>query len=652
MNLKKSVSIVFVAMLALSIIAVFPRAEAANDYVAIKPVSYTSTGIGDIFHVYVNISCSGTPFVGYEFKVYWERAYINATAASVSPPAAWTSPSFTPALSGAFQPLFNATHGRFYQAVTNLPTIQVSGNFTVLDLTFETIDAPVFPAPDAHVIINLADTKLAAQPPGGAIPHSEYDGEVVIISAVPPQPILRLRDPTDGDTLFNEDNNIPPGGTFLCDVTIEKLSVGYNLWGWEIKVRYNTTQLDVLNIAEGPFLTSFAGIGGTYFIKKFGTDPDPAALNTTLDQSGYLISACIFLGNHTKPFTVSPKVLCTITFQSNSSLYTLYPTIESSILNLTETKLADTNTFPPPNGIPHEEYDGTYYVPYRKLGRAIDSFTDPYRKYGDKHYTQYTGLGPFMNADAYEPQDTVILYALVTYAEDPVQNKIVQFEIVPRDKMTGEPREVEGFPLYRTALTNASGIATISFAIPWPCTDPERVLGGWFVYQSVEIVCEKVYDTEWFEVGWTVWLWNVTVENAKKCTYADVTFYYKNIAIGPFYDLAVPWYITGACGVREFQGFNYTQIGQNPHDAKHVYFTVVIYDDLAVPIGSATIDLWVPTGVWCHPFWNSTTLAIKIPKWAFLGEGTVYVNAYTFWCSQCGNPYGPEISVTFPITKQ
>jgi len=648
MNLKKSVSIVFIAILALSIVAVFPKAEAQADYVAVMPPYYESTGIDDVFQMRINISCFTTPFVGYEFKVYWKRQYINATGYSVTPPAAWTAPSFTPAHAVAFAPLYNSTHGRWFQAVTNLPTVQVTGVFTVLTLTFKTIDAPVFPSPDVIVLIDLVDTKLAAQPPAGAIPHSTHDGEVLIKSAVPPIPILRLKDPTDGDDKFNEDNNIPPGGTFNCDVTIEKLSAGYDLWGWQVRLRYNTTQLDVINVIEGPFLKVFQGAMGTYFIAKFGGMPHPDYINKTYEDVGEVLAACIFLDGHTAPS--GGGVLCTITFQSNPLLFTIYPNIESSTLSLgkprKDTKLADSAAFPPPDGIPHESRNGTYYVPYRKLGRAIDSFTDPYRKYGEKHYTQYTGLGPYMNADAYEPQDTVILYALVTYAEDPVQNKPVQFEVhAPNETL-------EGFPLYRTALTNASGIATISFAIPWPCVDPQRVLGKWFVYQSVEIVCEKVEDTEWFEVGWTIWLWNVTVGEAKKCTLADVTFWYKNIAIGPFYDLAVPWYKRGGCGEMIFLGFNYTQIGQDPHDAKRVFFTVVIYDDLGVPIGMNKIWLWVPTGIWCHPFWNSTTLPIHIPKWAFLGEGTAYINAYTDICSECGNPYCPEISTKFPITKQ
>ena len=43
---------------------------------------------------------------------------------------------------------------------------------------------------------------------------------------------------------------------------------------------------------------------------------------------------------------------------------------------------------------------------------------------------------------------------------------------------------------------------------------------------------------------------------------------------------------------------------------------------------------------------------LQIPKWAYVGIGTVYTNAFADLPQICGTPYCPEISTTFMITKQ
>jgi len=331
----------------------------------------------------------------------------------------------------------------------------------------------------------------------------------------------------------------------------------------------------------------------------------------------------LFLGAHTTP--VSPPlgtpppynpggVLAIIEF--NVTYKSPNPIPENSTLGLYNTKLADTDTFPPEQGgIMAIVSNGTYYAPYTPLlGRRIDCFTDPYRKYAEKHYTyqtgwDYPGLPPNQNADAYEPQDIVILYALVTYNGDPVQNKYVAYEIIPMDKMTGVTREVPGFPIYRTAKTNEMGIATINFTIPWPCTNPEVVLGAYKCVQKVDIASTTISDTLWFEVGWIINLISVDVVNAKKCTFANVTITYENIAIGPFYDSAPPIIVQEACGP-VFKGYNY--IGQSS-TVQSVYCTAVIYDDLGVPIGIAAEAVDVSTsGVWCTKKPGSHRFSIEI----------------------------------------
>jgi len=87
----------------------------------------------------------------------------------------------------------------------------------------------------------------------------------------------------------------------------------------------------------------------------------------------------------------------------------------------------------------------------------------------------------------------------VTNSSKPISDKIVAFEV------HGPPNPLKNITVIRTAMTNASGVATINFRIPWPDENPETiVLGLWIAYACVGIYEEKVEDTLAFMVGFTV----------------------------------------------------------------------------------------------------------------------------------------------------
>ena len=105
-------------------------------------------------------------------------------------------------------------------------------------------------------------------------------------------------------------------------------------------------------------------------------------------------------------------------------------------------------------------------------------------------YTQKGGKGPNTPSDSFMPEEKVILYANVTYNSAPVCAKIVAFEV------HGPPNPIENLTLIKTAMTNASGIATTNFRIPGLDENLETiVLGTWTVYASVKIAEEKVEET-------------------------------------------------------------------------------------------------------------------------------------------------------------
>jgi len=251
------------------------------------------------------------------------------------------------------------------------------------------------------------------------------------------------------------------------------------------------------------------------------------------------------------------------------------------------------------------------YWPYDSIKICINQVVRPVGPAIDV-YTQRGGQLPTAPSDAFGPQELVILFAKVTYNDDAVQNKLVAFE-VKDPSMT--------VVVTRTATTNATGIATTSFRIPWPCTNATGLFGNWTIYGSVDIAQTKVDDTCKFRFGWLIEILSVKttdeMENPKtnfpKCNTVYFVVTIKNIR-----KISLP-----------------------------VTITIVIYDNCGVPIGIVVINMVVPPG-------DSivvVTVGIHVVKWAFIGLSTVYVNAYTKMPQLCGVPYCPEVPKTITLEK-
>jgi len=87
--------------------------------------------------------------------------------------------------------------------------------------------------------------------------------------------------------------------------------------------------------------------------------------------------------------------------------------------------------------------------------------------------------------------------------------------------------------------------------------------------------------------------------------------------------------------------------------ARWVLITVTVYDDLDVPIGQASTWILVgnPDLKWCMYTRYNLTLCVYIPKYAFVGTGKVYVNSFFNWPMECGYALSPEARATFKILK-
>jgi len=216
--------------------------------------------------------------------------------------------------------------------------------------------------------------------------------------------------------------------------------------------------------------------------------------------------------------------------------------------------------------------------------------------------TTWNGTGPNMEADAYTPQENVTLFAIVVWKGDIVQNKEVAFEIM------GPPNPYYQVYLLRTATTDVNGIATITFRIPWPCTNAEDIIfGEWKVWGTVSLAEIKFEDFLNFTVGWTVEILSVTPDKDvyKKAECINVTVWLQNIA----------------------------------KEDRDALLVVVVYDDVGAVIGRWATFVIVhpgtaPEDLYCH---------LPVPKWAFCGPyGWIYANAYTKWPEDCGVAWCPE----------
>jgi len=245
-------------------------------------------------------------------------------------------------------------------------------------------------------------------------------------------------------------------------------------------------------------------------------------------------------------------------------------------------------------------------------GDYIDAFTETERAFG--YSAGSIGEGANMTADEYQIDENVTLYAIVVHNDWPLQDRLVAWQV-----WNGKGDLV----LIRTTLTNASGIAEITFRIATVCGDREHAWGKWKVLAKTDIAKQPVNDTLWFSVG----------------DYIDL------ISV----ETALEWMVDDPEG--DHMSFNITLINI-AQLSRNVTLVIVVYDDLGVPIGYVIYATSIEGGEFCNPHEEVLELdCITIPKWAYAGPNArIYVNAYTALPSDCGVPWCEEVSTGFSIT--
>ena len=237
-------------------------------------------------------------------------------------------------------------------------------------------------------------------------------------------------------------------------------------------------------------------------------------------------------------------------------------------------------------------------------GRQIDVFTQKIPS---------NGKGINQSSDAFEPQELVILYALVTYNEDPIANKLVAFQV------NNPANAFQNITVGR--VTNQSGIAQFSFRITWPSENAEQIVfGEWSAIATVDIAEQVVVDTLTFQVGWIIKITKITTLNAK---FEPQTKFLRGDGI--VFDLTV-------------ENIALT--------LKSATIMIDAQDADSYPIIHIEMDNLV-----FQPGENHVRAYSQIPTAAAIGEATVSAAAYTAPPKISGVLYSPAALSTFEIIR-
>jgi hypothetical protein len=238
------------------------------------------------------------------------------------------------------------------------------------------------------------------------------------------------------------------------------------------------------------------------------------------------------------------------------------------------------------------------------FGGNIDLFTQK---------TPFGGRGPNQPSDAFQPQELVVLYALVTFNGDPLPNKVVSFEV------KGPANTLQNITVIGSALTNGSGIAEFSFRMPTPPIDGEQIVfGKWHALATVDVDQVTLTDSLTFEVGWIIRIKSIVTLNGQL---SPQTNFPRQTAIV----------------------FNLTleNIALTPKTAT---ITIDAQDIEGYPI--IHIEL---LNLSIQPGESHTQASSQIPINARIGEANVSAKPYTAPPEMGGTAYSPSVYTTFNI---
>jgi hypothetical protein len=165
----------------------------------------------------------------------------------------------------------------------------------------------------------------------------------------------------------------------------------------------------------------------------------------------------------------------------------------------------------------------------------------------------------------------------------------------------------------------------MTFRIPvlcWEYGGPSALFGKWTVFVSVSM-CEETYmDNMSFDMGYILTLSNM-------------------FALPPT-----------SVKVGQTISFNATVTNIDWASAGNVPGTLIltVFDTQDVPIGQFIVSESFPgEAQFCHPKATNITISLTIPKYAYVGTATGYLDLFTGLPALGGLAYCPEVSATFRV---
>jgi len=425
------------------------------------------------------------------------------------------------------------------------------------------------------------------------------------------------------------------GDVFAVNIYTDNVYSGWEITAFQYSIMWNTTLLAPAApyFADGTFLETFQyAPSGVIYAEDLNVHIRVPPLNPIAPDYNYSIVGELLLpdfappynGTYHAPFpsTSAPGLLGTFYF--TCLLDTISPAIITTNIDFIAEDVLVLNHYNTNLGFTTLT-GAVVQMPQKVLGLSIDLYTQyPY---------PFGGQGGNMTSDSFGPQNLVQLFALVTYNEYPVQQKLVGYQIYHVATADGTI-----YDFAREGTTDANGIAEVDFRLPWPCADPVgQIFGWWYVNATVEVAQQTVVDNLRFWVWWPVQV--VSVE--PKFTSINQTKYAQQEGSMSF----------------EMVYLTYSMQSQT------ALLTGTVYDELGFFVGSAYTSVSISDPAANYPadlmpgnptpatfIWD---FSIPLTTNAVVGKGKVFGDAFTNWPWYGGVPYCPEVTNTqdFYITK-
>jgi hypothetical protein len=245
------------------------------------------------------------------------------------------------------------------------------------------------------------------------------------------------------------------------------------------------------------------------------------------------------------------------------------------------------------------------------LGTASASIPVEVDVFTQKQPCNGTGLNA--PSDAFGPEETVVLHALVTYNKYPLDNMLVAFNVKTPNNAN--------FTL--SARTNINGIATVNFTIQTPPININEndIFGSWIIIGSVLVENQVFQDSLTFKVDWIVKLLSVQTID-ENLTYRD--YFGRGGDVG--LEIALR---NIAMTLRN------TTLALTIQDELSIVVNCSLVQDFSVQPNNKTVFLYCKA---------------TLPEWTHVGKAKILITALTALVSDNGVPYCPSISTEFYVT--